>query len=939
MQWDYFISYASEDRQRATELVSALELLGQRCFIDHRDIPPGAQQYRRQLSLAITHSETVLVVVSAFSQASDEVLSEVQFGHDHGRRKLAVWLSDFQRFSSEALAFLLATVQNVDWTQGEAERPARSIAAMATLRSLHDRLSDYRSVTDRLRLDLELLFRRVDGDDRAGAMAEVRRVAVAMLTQLTEEYNVFCEDGEDLHSLLVACRDHIEQESLLRSFVEIDQHVARAALKTPNLDSITRAVEGLMHALSVLRAMRWGLDSLDPVVRRNASFVSGLLTEAGWLVGTELAPQPGVVYLLFEKPVGNGKRYLELLMSKDASAAAAIARESRGQILRERDTPTASRFLVVDQVDGVVGTSGDDGLVITLDDFVLRFTGLTPPVRGTMGQTDATLANDVRRAIAAGNRNILIYGEPGTGKSRALSDLTTESWPGAPNLLFTVDFAESDTEGADGFLDEAIERSFHGAVRQYARGLGAYLVRSGKAALVLDSIELAANAANPALAARAFAGLCKYLSHESTVVIAGRDAALRDSAAVREFFLATPSTSAQLSQVMTSHGVDSDSLPRFTMLRARTHPALAEVSTPADRIYRALELEAWNHQEAAAARSLGDAIGGRNLVALVSSAPPLDRSQLESLALGRTPKMHDGVELDLLAGTCILGSRCLREFRAAIAYVQTVMQGTDTAGWDRIQIGESARRYIRLLAILHQRSSLQPYRLSLVGPPGAVLAVAHNGPVSLASAPTTVGQYSQFLEYLTEVPFQEGTFDAPNAESMRPLYERLPHRYFTDELYRDRPVAGVSWWAARAYARWRGAKLPSSLEWEIAGRSWDGRVFPWGDDPASGRVRCAESAAGRPLVDYAAWRAAMRAGAVAPANSRPVSIDHHNVSELGHLDLVGNVWEWTATELAEHRSIAGGSYDNPLRACTLASRSCARPVTRSNAIGFRLVTL
>jgi len=55
----------------------------------------------------------------------------------------------------------------------------------------------------------------------------------------------------------------------------------------------------------------------------------------------------------------------------------------------------------------------------------------------------------------------------------------------------------------------------------------------------------------------------------------------------------------------------------------------------------------------------------------------------------------------------------------------------------------------------------------------------------------------------------------------------------------DLPVVNVSVEQARAYAKWKGKRLPTQMEWERAVRSDDGVNYPWGnaEDPGLANVQ------------------------------------------------------------------------------------------------------
>lgn len=170
---------------------------------------------------------------------------------------------------------------------------------------------------------------------------------------------------------------------------------------------------------------------------------------------------------------------------------------------------------------------------------------------------------------------------------------------------------------------------------------------------------------------------------------------------------------------------------------------------------------------------------------------------------------------------------------------------------------------------------------------------------------------------------------------MRYTKLRLPDYYVADQ-YVDFPATCLNWWAAWAYARWAGTDLPSSTQWEITARGTDGRLFPWGDEAEIDSANCADHWAGRMLPTWDDWKRAHNAGELRSGYPTLPGQFQHNLSPSGCWDMAGNVWEWTATVLADGQraAIAGGSYDNPIHRSALHSRGAYRLVVAKQRRGI-----
>ncbi|GAB5399627.1 MAG: formylglycine-generating enzyme family protein [Aureisphaera sp.] len=155
------------------------------------------------------------------------------------------------------------------------------------------------------------------------------------------------------------------------------------------------------------------------------------------------------------------------------------------------------------------------------------------------------------------------------------------------------------------------------------------------------------------------------------------------------------------------------------------------------------------------------------------------------------------------------------------------------------------------------------------------------------------------------------------------------------------PVTQVSWYDAKAYANWKGKRLPTELEWEFAARNAGQIVdamYPWGtNENKKNDIYLANVWQGVfPLYN-----------SIDDGYQNTSPVGAFGKSPLGLEDMAGNVWEWCSDwkdlskpDALKEKIQKGGSFLCDTKVChgyTVYGKSSSTPETSLMHVGFRCV--
>jgi formylglycine-generating enzyme required for sulfatase activity len=244
------------------------------------------------------------------------------------------------------------------------------------------------------------------------------------------------------------------------------------------------------------------------------------------------------------------------------------------------------------------------------------------------------------------------------------------------------------------------------------------------------------------------------------------------------------------------------------------------------------------------------------------------------------------------------------------------------------------------LAMPEHKVTVKPFRLDRTEVTNAQFAeflnalpvrptgTALGGKVSAANIPRE--HHAMLLEFSSR-PAPYTLIDLDDSEALIGVRDG---RFVPNPGFETHPVTETTWAGALAYCNWRGARLPTEVEWEAAARGLQGRTFPWGE--------------AMPTTELAVIN--RQSGDIIAVGSRP-----KGATPEGLLDIAGSLLEWTSSllrpypylpddgrenlSLGGERAVRGGNYvfDDAPERLTGWSRTVSwrNPATGHRQIGVR----
>src|SRR3989442_2153553 len=111
MAHEVFISHSSQDKTIADAVCAALEGATIRCWIAPRDVQPG-RSFAGEITRAIQRSNVMVLIFSAYSNTSEQVLREVQLAANSHLHIVQFRISDV--LPNDDLEYYLSTLHWLD---------------------------------------------------------------------------------------------------------------------------------------------------------------------------------------------------------------------------------------------------------------------------------------------------------------------------------------------------------------------------------------------------------------------------------------------------------------------------------------------------------------------------------------------------------------------------------------------------------------------------------------------------------------------------------------------------------------------------------------------------------------------------------------------------------------------------------------------------------